>query len=205
MWHKTDRDHVALGPLLDEAEGLLVRARGEFGDVRGHDQYNDIILKRGTVGAAAGRELFEMHELVIGKPAPEIEGEDIDGRPMKLSDYRGKVVVLEFWGDWCGYCREMYPQGRSLVERLKGKPFALLGINSDRDRARLKEGVEAEQVTWRSWWDGGSTAGPIASRWNIQGWPALFVLDGNGVIRHRDVRGKALDEAVDSLLRETER
>lgn len=55
---------------------------------------------RGNLAKAAKGNLFELHNLAIGKPAPEIEGEDIDGNPMKLSDYRGKVVVLDFWGDW---------------------------------------------------------------------------------------------------------
>ena len=55
---------------------------------------------RGTLAEAAERELFEIRNLAIGKVAPEIEGEDIDGVDFKLSDYRGKVVVIDFWGDW---------------------------------------------------------------------------------------------------------
>src|SRR6476620_11819945 len=96
----------------------------------------------------------------------------------------------------------MYPHERSLVKRLEGKPFALLGINSDSDREKLKEVMRKEQIAWRSWWDGGSTGGPIASRWNVHGWPTVYVLDAKGVIRYKNVREKALDEAVDALLRE---
>ena len=96
----------------------------------------------------------------------------------------------------------MYPHERSLVKRLEGKPFALLGINSDADREKLKEVLKKEQITWRSWWDGGSTSGPIASKWNVTGWPTIYVLDAKGVIRSRDVRDKKLDEAVDKLLQE---
>ncbi len=98
----------------------------------------------------------------------------------------------------------MYPHERSLVKRLANKPFALLGINSDKDREKLKEVLKKEQITWRSWWDGGSTSGPIASKWNVTGWPTIYVLDAKGVIRSLDVRGKKLDEAVDKLLREIE-
>ncbi len=96
----------------------------------------------------------------------------------------------------------MYPHERSLVKRLEGKPFALLGINSDRDREKLKDVLKKEEITWRSWWDGGSTSGPIASKWNVTGWPTIYVLDAKGVIRYRDVRDKKLDEAVDKLLQE---
>lgn len=96
----------------------------------------------------------------------------------------------------------MYPHERSLVKRLEGKPFALVGINSDQDREKLKEVLKKEEITWRSWWDGGSTSGPIASKWNVRGWPTIYVLDAEGVIRYRDVREKKLDEAVDKLLQE---
>jgi hypothetical protein len=64
------------------------------------DKYSDVKSSRGTLGEIAKATLFEMHYLVIGKVAPEIEGEDIDGKRFKLSDYRGKVVVLDFWGNW---------------------------------------------------------------------------------------------------------
>jgi|SRR5581483_3806715 len=96
----------------------------------------------------------------------------------------------------------MYPHERSLVQRLADKPFAILGINSDADKAALKKTLDQEHITWRSWWDGGSTEGPIASRWNISGWPTIYVLDSKGIIRYRDLRGPKLDEAVDTLLKE---
>jgi hypothetical protein len=94
----------------------------------------------------------------------------------------------------------MYPHERSLVKRLEGKPFALIGINSDQDRNELKTVLEKESITWRSWWDGGSTNGPIATKWNVHGWPTIYVLDEKGVIRHKNVRGEAMDKAVDELL-----
>jgi len=95
----------------------------------------------------------------------------------------------------------MYPHERSLVKRLEGKPFAILGINSDSDRSDLKKVLAKEQITWRSWWDGGSTEGPIATKWNVRGWPTLYVVDAQGVIRYKNVQGKELDTAVDALLK----
>jgi hypothetical protein len=99
----------------------------------------------------------------------------------------------------------MYPHERSLVKRLEGKPFALLGINSDRNKEDLKKVLEKEQITWRSWWDGGGTEGPIQTRWNIRGWPTVYILDHKGIIRYRDVRDREMDEAVDKLLAEMEK
>ena len=63
-------------------------------------KYADVPWWRGTLGQRADAAIFEMENLGIGKTAPEVEGEDIDGKPMKLSDFKGKVVVLDFWGDW---------------------------------------------------------------------------------------------------------
>ncbi len=95
----------------------------------------------------------------------------------------------------------MYPHERSLVKRLADKPFALLGINSDPDKDALKKAMEEEKITWRSWWDK-TTSGPIARTWNIHGWPTIYVLDAKGVIRYKNVRGEAMDKAVDTLLKE---
>jgi hypothetical protein len=96
----------------------------------------------------------------------------------------------------------MYPHERSLVKRLAGKRFALVGINSDKDLRALQSVMEREQITWPSWFDGGSTSGPIASAYRVTSWPSIFVLDPTGVIRFKDVRGADLDKAVDGLLEE---
>ncbi len=95
----------------------------------------------------------------------------------------------------------MYPHERSLVERLKDNSFALVGVNSD-NKERLLDAMEREKITWPSFWDGGSTGGPIASRWNISGWPTVFVLDSKGTIRYKRVRGKTMTKAVETLLTE---
>ena len=96
----------------------------------------------------------------------------------------------------------MYPHERSLVKRLAGKPFALLGINSDGDRAQLKKTVRAERITWRSWWDDGRIDGPIQTKWQVTVRPTVYVLDASGVIRHKDLMGDELDAAIDKLLAE---
>jgi hypothetical protein len=86
---------------------------------------------------------------------------------------------------------------------MEGKPFALVGVNSD-PQDRLKQVIKKEKMTWRSFWDGGDTSGPIATKWNVHGWPTIYVLDHKGVIRFKDPREKALDDAVDSLVKEVE-
>ena len=97
----------------------------------------------------------------------------------------------------------MYPHERSLVKRMANKPFALLGVNSDGDRDSIRKIVKEKNLTWRSWWDGPPN-GAIASAWNVRSWPTIFVLDHEGVIRHKNLRGDNLDKAIDELVAKAE-
>ncbi len=99
----------------------------------------------------------------------------------------------------------MYPHERSLVKRLADKPFVLLAVNSDEDRNEVKKVMQKNQLSWRSWWDGGSTGGPIQTAYNVEHWPTIYVLDGEGVIRYIDPDENALDEGIDKLLAEIEK
>ena len=76
----------------------------------------------------------------------------------------------------------MYPHERSLVKRLENKPFALLGVNSD-PKDKVEAALKRENITWRSFWDGGSTGGPIANQYDVHSWPTIYILDAKGVIR----------------------
>src|SRR5262245_47709634 len=100
----------------------------------------------------------------------------------------------------------MYPHERSLVEKLADKPFVILGVNSDDDRTDIKKTVEKEKLTWRSFWDGGSTQGPLATAYNVQGWPTIYILDAKGTIRYTSVGAdeKKIDETIETLLKELE-
>ena len=97
----------------------------------------------------------------------------------------------------------MVPHERSLVKRLEGKPFALIGVDLDVSKADLKKAQQDNQITWRSFFDGRGT-GPIAKQWRVNGIPAIWVIDHKGVIRYKDVRDQAMDKAVDQLLKEAE-
>ena len=98
----------------------------------------------------------------------------------------------------------MYPHERSLVKDYADRPFALLGVNSDEDLETLKERMVEEEITWRSWRNGGSTGGPISTEWNVKGWPTIYVIDHEGVIRYKNVRGEQLDAAIEELVQKAE-
>jgi hypothetical protein len=91
------------------------------------------------------------------------------------------------------------------VKAFRDKPFALLGVNSDADREMVKQVAQEQGLTWRSWWDG-STTGPIDTRWQIEGWPSLFVIDAKGIIRFRPESLGAdaglVERRVEQLLKE---
>jgi RNA polymerase sigma factor (sigma-70 family) len=171
-----------------EAEQLYEQIAKEFADVPTGSE---------TTRDHARRELFKLRELAVGKPAPEAEGPDALGKPMKLSDYQGKVVVLTFTGSW--YRDREYPRYRSLVDRMEGRPFALLCVNVDTDKETLLNSIKDGEVTWRCWWEPGED-GLNRRRWMVNEISSVFVIDQSGIIQGKEVEGKALEALVERLL-----
>ncbi len=97
----------------------------------------------------------------------------------------------------------MYPHERSLVKQLAGKPFALIGVNSDSDRDEIKEIIKDKKLNWRSFWNGGSTSGPISTKWNVSGWPTVYIIDTKGVIRYKG-HGQGIDPVIEKCLSEAD-
>jgi thiol-disulfide isomerase/thioredoxin len=116
----------------------------------------------------------------VGNIAPEIKAEDASGVKMELSQYRGKVVLLSFWASWCGPCKELLPYEKQLAKQFEGKPFVLLGVNSDIDKNALVKAQQQFGITWPSFWDG---LGSINREWDIEFLPMLILIDERGIIR----------------------
>jgi thiol-disulfide isomerase/thioredoxin len=155
-----------------------------------------------TLGEAARTQLHALRYLSVGRTVEDIVGNDLDGKPMKLSDFRGRVVLLDFWANWCGFCRQMYPYERALAERLHDHPFAMVGVNCDNDKQELQREIRRHGISWRSWWD---EDGRVSRRWQADALPMMFLIDHKGVIRYRYsgfTRGDEIDAAVDKLLKE---
>ena len=174
------------------AETLLEEVRKEFAALES---------PAGRLGVLAERALWQIRNLSIGKTAPEVVGKGLRGEELKLSGFRGKIVVLDFQGHSFGACRAQYPHQRELIERLEGEPFVFVTVSSDTDSGLIARVREENGLAGPCFFDGGSI-GPIATRWNVTSWPTTYVLDANGVIRYEGARGGALDRAVDQLLRE---
>jgi peroxiredoxin len=144
-------------------------------------------------------------QFTVGKIAPDIVGRDLEGGALRLADYRGRVVVLSFSGEWCGICRSEYPYQRFLLDLYKEWPFALVSVESGKDPLVTKQMKGTQRLSYPSWWDSGgkSQGGPIARAWQVTGWPTTYVLDADGVIRFVDVRREDLLKAVRLLVDET--
>ncbi len=141
--------------------------------------------------------------LRVGRPAPPAEGVDGEGRFFRLADYPGRVVVVSFWGSFCGPCRALFPREKALVEKYRDKPFVLLGVNVDADAEEFRKAQAAHGLTWRSWFDGPD--GPIARQFGVNCYPTVFVIDHTGVIRFRSEGApdpRAFDALVKRLVRE---
>ncbi len=139
-----------------------------------------------TYGEMAERRLFAIRHLREGCPAPEIVGTDAFGETFRLSDYRGQVVVLMFSFKGCTPCAAIYPILRKQQEHFRDQPVAVLTVMDSHVEGEtvesLRKSMEEGTITWRSWWDG--YYGPISTRWDVQGWPDLYLIDAEGVIRN---------------------
>jgi thiol-disulfide isomerase/thioredoxin len=144
----------------------------------------------------------KVFDLSIGQPAPEISSEDLDGKKVKLSELRGKVVVLDFWATWCPPCKAMIPAESELVKKLEGKPFALVSISADDKKDTLKQFLVKTPMPWTHWFNGPD--GGVVEEWDIEYFPTVYVIDHKGTIRYKDVRDKDLEDAVTGLLKELE-
>jgi hypothetical protein len=94
----------------------------------------------------------------------------------------------------------MYPHERSLMEKYADAPFMIVGVNSDDDRERARRVCEEKNLSWPSFYNGGGTDGPISTRWGVRGWPTVYVIDHEGIIRETNARGERLDRAIEEWL-----
>jgi thiol-disulfide isomerase/thioredoxin len=140
-------------------------------------------------------------DLAIGAIAPEIQGNDLYGQPMRLSRHRGKVVLLVFWASWCGPCMNAVAHEKELVERFAGRPFVIVGVNGDSSTAQALAAVEKHSIPWDSFWNGEVGANDlIMAAWGVHILPTVYAIDDNGVIRHKNLHGIELDEHLERMI-----
>lgn len=121
---------------------------------------------------------------------------DLDGKPISLADYRGKVVLLDFWAVWCGPCLGEIPRIKAVYERYHDKGFDVIGVSLDEDAAVLREFIKEKGIPWRQIFDGQKWAGHLVKQYGVHGIPAPFLMDREGKVISVKARGSLLEELV---------
>ncbi len=145
--------------------------------------------------------LAKMKLTAVGEIAPDFTQNDPDGKPVKLSDFRGKYVLVDFWASWCGPCRAENPNVVAAFNKYKGKNFTILGVSLDRERDPWLKAITDDKLTWThvsdiKYWDN-----EVAKMYGVRSIPANFLLDKTGKIVGRNLRGDALEAALAKLVK----
>jgi thiol-disulfide isomerase/thioredoxin len=157
---------------------LLARAKASLDDME--------VLKKLTVG---------------GEPIP-FSVMDLEGKSLSLDKYKGKVVLLDFWATWCGPCRSEMPKVISLYNEYHNKGFEIVGISLDESRTLLEKYITENKMEWPQYFEGTKWDNSIARKYGVRAIPATFLLDREGKIRYKAVRGRELARAVEKLVSE---
>ena len=189
------------------AISMVLKSLGDEGDVMARRlrmlrkaiiNSADVEIGGVSVASIAEDELYVIGRLSKGRIAPDLSGQDVAGRPLKLSDFKGKVVALMFWGTWNENSARVLEVTRSLKEKHAGRPFEVVGVNAD-PVATLRELVANGAVTWPNFAD---PERALAKHYRLTAWPVVFVLDRQRAIRYIGAPGSFVDLTVEAILAE---
>ena len=158
-------------------------------------------VKNTEAGKKFKEDLALLEKKQNGQPAMDFTQNDVNGNPISLSDFKGKYVLLDFWASWCGPCRAENPNVLRVYNQYKDKNFTVLGVSLDKNKeewlaAIKKDGLPWTQVSDLQYWNNAAVV-----KYGIQGIPANFLIDPNGIIIGQNLRGKALEEKLAEVLK----
>jgi len=160
----------------------------------------DQSLKNTKTGKTIKTKIDNYKSLEVGNPAPEFSAPNPEGKMLTLKESLGKITIIDFWASWCGPCRKDNPDVVALYNEFHSKGLNIIGVSLDKDDAKWKEAIAKDGLVWnhvsnlKFWQD------PIAELYNIKSIPATFIVDENGKIIARDLRGEQLRAKIASLL-----
>ncbi len=137
--------------------------------------------------------------LKVGDVAPDFEIKTVDGRPLKLADFRGKYVLLDFWATWCGPCIVELPQMKSIYDRFKDEArFAMISLSADNDVQTAKKCIEENELKWHQGFIGRSSK--VQSDYCVSGIPSIFLVGPDGKVVAKDLRDQAIVTELEKVL-----
>jgi thiol-disulfide isomerase/thioredoxin len=154
-------------------------------------------------GAFAQQPAYKVKRLKVGKPFPDFKDtEYFTDKPIALSDFRGKVVLVDFWATWCGPCLRELPNVQKAYEKYHDKGLEIISISLDRDLNRFERFVKQRDLSWHHICDGKFWDARLAREYGIRGIPAMFLVGRDGTLVGANLRGPALHQAIEQALRQ---
>ena len=151
-------------------------------------------LEKNEAAGAAAKKIKDA--LAVGTTFPDFNEKDVTGRPLSIANYKGKVVMIDFWATWCGPCVGELPNVIATYQKHHAQGFEIIGVSLDQDQAKLTQFTKSKDMTWQQFFDGLAWKNKLAVKYGIESIPATFLLDGDGKIIAKDLRGEELEAAV---------